>query len=67
VTSAPSEPPRVRAMLGAVGEQIGQPESWLAELRGSLNPLSRFDFGIMAALAGARRWQATERKAHETF
>jgi len=54
-------------MLGAVGEQIGQPESWLAELRGSLNPLSRFDFGIMAALAGARRWQATERKAHETF
>ena len=24
---APSEPPRVRAMLGAIGEQIGQPES----------------------------------------
>ena len=64
---APSEPPRVRAMLGAIGEQIGQPESVLAELRASLNPLSRFDFGILAALAYARRWQAKERKPHETL
>ena len=53
-------------MLGAIGEQIGQPESALAALRESLNPLSRFDFGILAALAHARRWQAKERKAHET-
>jgi hypothetical protein len=65
--AAPSEPPRVRAMLGAIGEQIGQPESALAELRESLNPLSRFDFGILAALAYARRWQAKERKAHEAL
>jgi hypothetical protein len=64
---APSEPPRVRAMLGAIGEQIGQPESVLAELRESLNPLSRFDFGILAALAYARRWQAKERQDHEAF
>ena len=64
---APSEPPRVRAMLGAIGEQLGQPESVLAELRESLNPLSRFDFGILAALAYARQWQAKERKPHETF
>ena len=55
---APSEPPRVRAMLGAIGEQIGQSQRPLAALRGSLNPLSRFDFGILAALAYARRWQA---------
>jgi hypothetical protein len=65
--AAPSEPPRVRAMLGAIGEQISQSENILAELRESLNPLSRFDFGILAALAYARRWQAKERKAHETF
>jgi len=63
----PSEPPRVRAMLGAIGEQLGQPENVLAELRESLNPLSRFDFGILAALSYARRWQAKERKAHETL
>jgi hypothetical protein len=62
---APTEPPRVRAMLGAIGEQLGQPENRLAELRESLNPLSRFNFGILAALAYARLWQAKERKAHE--
>jgi hypothetical protein len=62
---APTEPPRVRAMLGAIGEQIGQPGSVLAELRASLNPLSRFDFGILAALAHARRWQAKERQDYE--
>jgi hypothetical protein len=62
-----SEPPRVRAMLGAIGEQIGQSEEALGQLRESLNPLSRFDFGIIAALAYARRWQAKERQAHEAF
>jgi len=64
---AASEPARVRAMLGAIGEQIGQPESVLAELRATLNPLSRFDFGILAALAHARRWQAKERSGHATI
>lgn len=62
-----TEPPRVRAMLGAIGEQIGQPETGLAALRESLNPLSRFDFGILAALACARRWQAKERPDHEAL
>src|SRR6202035_3483457 len=37
---APSEPPRVRAMLGAIGQQLNQPKSRLSELRRSLNPLS---------------------------
>ncbi len=58
--AAPSEPPRIRAMLGAVGQQLGQPESRLAALRKSLNPLSRFDFGRLAALEHAREWQAKE-------
>jgi hypothetical protein len=58
-----SEPPRVRAMLGAIGQQIGQPEPRLAPLRRSLNPLSRFDFGILAVLGHAQEWQAKERKS----
>ncbi len=63
---AKSEPPRVRAMLGAIGEELGQPENRLAELRQSLNPLSRFDFGCLNALRHARKWQAKEDKHRET-
>lgn len=58
---AESEPPRVRAMLGAIGQQLGQPEQRLAPLRKSLNPLSRFDFGILSVLEHASQWQAKER------
>jgi Family of unknown function (DUF6088) len=64
--AAPSEPPRVRAMIGAICQQLGQPESRLRALRKSLNPLSRFDFGSLAALEHAREWQAKERKTRET-
>jgi Family of unknown function (DUF6088) len=61
-----SEPPRVRAMLGAIGQQLGQEEGWLSGLRKSLNPFSRFDFGNLAALEHAREWQAKERRIRET-
>lgn len=64
---APSEPPRVRAMLGAIGQQLGQPESQLSALRKSLNPLSRFNFGNLAVMAYARQWQAKEHQSHATF
>jgi len=57
-----SEPPRVRAMLGAIGQQIGYGESQLSVLRKSLNPLSQFDFGTLLTLKYARKWQAKERK-----
>ena len=57
---AESEPPRVRAMLGAIAEQIGKPAGRLNQLRNGINPLSRFDFGILAALAYAKTWQAKE-------
>jgi hypothetical protein len=63
---AESEPPRVRAMLGAIGQQLGEPDRILSSLRKSLNPLSRFDFGSLAVLEHAREWQAKERKRHET-
>lgn len=63
---APSEPPRVRAMLGAIGQQLGQPASRLQALRRGLNPLSRFDFGAFAALTYASEWQAKKHQNRET-
>jgi Family of unknown function (DUF6088) len=57
---ARTEPPRVRAMLGAIGQQIGKNAPALQPLRESLNSLSRFDFGALSGLAYAREWQAKE-------
>jgi hypothetical protein len=57
---ADSEPPRVRAMLGATGEQLHKKKAVLDSLRGSLNPFSRFDFGVLSGLSHARKWQAKE-------
>jgi len=57
-----SEPPRVRALLGAIGQELGYSEKQLSDLRKSLNPLSRFDFGHLIALKYARQWHAKERK-----
>ena len=59
---ADSEPPRVRAIMGAIGEQIGKKRATLTRLRASLNPFSRFDFGVLAGLPRARPWQAKERR-----
>jgi len=59
---ARSEPPRVRAILGAIGQELGYSEKQLSDLRTSLNPLSKFDFGHLIALKYARQWQAKERK-----
>lgn len=58
---ADTEPPRVRAMLGALGEELRKRPRAIKRLRASLNPLSRFDFGLLEGLPGAKRWQAKER------
>lgn len=58
---ASSEPPRVRAMLGAIGDEIDAESATLRRLRASLNPVSRFDFGVLSGLPSARQWQAKER------
>ena len=55
---AASEPPRVRAMLGAIGQQLRRSPQELTRLRSTLNPLSKFDFGKLAALKHAAEWQA---------
>jgi hypothetical protein len=57
--AAAAEPPRVRAMLGALGQETGVASESLDPLRQSLNPLSRFDFGALCTLQHAREWQAT--------
>lgn len=62
VRIAATEPPRVRALLGALGERLGKGPATLARLRDSLNPFSRFDFGALAGLPNARAWQAKERR-----
>jgi hypothetical protein len=53
-----SDPPRVRAILGALGEQLGADRGALKRLRASLNPYSRFEFGPFAALPNAHDWFA---------
>jgi hypothetical protein len=63
---ADSEPPRVRALLGALAEELGQHPGARTRLRASLNPLSRFDFGHFASLTHARQWQAKEIPQRET-
>jgi len=55
---ARSEPPRVQAMLGAFAERLGTNSKTLRKLRTSLNPFSRFDFGLLSALPNAESWQA---------
>lgn len=57
---AETEPPRVRALLGALGEQLGKSPRVLRSLRTSLNPFSKFDFGVLSILPNARAWQAKE-------
>ncbi|MBX3497564.1 MAG: hypothetical protein KF769_15120 [Parvibaculum sp.] len=59
---AETEPPRVRALLGALGEQLGSHPKAVSRLRESLNPLSRFDFGLFTDLPNAKAWQAKERR-----
>jgi hypothetical protein len=55
---ATTEPPRVRALLGAFGDALETDRATLARLRESLNPLSRFDFGPFRSLPSAKAWQA---------
>ena len=57
---ASTEPPRVRAMLGAIGQQLDKSHKTLQPLRESLNPLSRFDFGMFSGLRFASEWQVKE-------
>jgi hypothetical protein len=52
------EPPRVRAMVGALAEATDAPTDLVSAIRGIVNPRSRYSFGPFAALSNARRWGA---------
>ena len=56
-----SEPPRVRAILGAIGQELGKKPAVLQRLRESLNSVSRFEFGMLRGLPHAWDWQAKRR------
>lgn len=51
------EPPRVRAILGAIGSEIGTDSKTLATLKKSLNPMTTFHLGLSATLPSAREWR----------
>lgn len=56
--AAIAEPPRVRAIIGAIGELTHSPKPMIEQLRQSLNPTSRFDFGRLKVLPHAKSWYA---------
>lgn len=53
-----SEPPRVRAMIGALAEDAGADGSELVSLHKTLNPITRYNFGPLSELTTARSWGA---------
>jgi predicted HTH domain antitoxin len=53
---ARKEPPRVRALLGAIGRSIGADPHLLDELKRSLNPMTHFSLGLSDRLETAREW-----------
>jgi hypothetical protein len=52
---AKNEPPRVRALLGAIADDLGHPE-YAQSLKASLNPLSTYRLAGAVPLTGARAW-----------
>ena len=58
VAIAYAEPPRVRAMLGAIGQELKCSKDLLQQLKTGLNPYSRFEFGKLSTLWYAQEWQA---------
>lgn len=53
---AEHEPPRVRALVGAIGSRVGAHPSIVAKLKKSLNPLTSFRLGVSGVLSTAREW-----------
>jgi hypothetical protein len=51
-----AEPPRVRALLGAIGEQIGASVKTLTLLHDSLNPTTIFYISVGKILTYAKNW-----------
>lgn len=50
------EPPRVRALVGAIGSHLGKAKT-VARLKKSLNPLTMFELDLGSVLPNAAEWQ----------
>jgi hypothetical protein len=57
-TAAWDEPPRVRAMLGALAEAVDAPAGVVERYREMVHPRSRYAFGPLRDLPRARSWGA---------
>lgn len=56
------EPPRVRALLGAIGSEIRADQKVLTTLRNSLNSMTTFRFaGLNAVLRSASEWRISDK------
>jgi hypothetical protein len=56
VRLARHEPPRVRALVGAIGSHLGATKT-VARLKKSLNPLTRFSLNVSSVFPNAVEWQ----------
>lgn len=56
VRLARHEPPRVRALVGAIGSHLGAPKM-VRRLKKSLNPLTNFSLSVSSVLPNAAEWQ----------
>lgn len=54
--AAVHEPPRVRAMVGALAEVAGARDNDLRRVHRTLNPTTKFDFGPLSTLPNANAW-----------
>jgi Family of unknown function (DUF6088) len=53
-----TEPTRVRAIFGAIGQELNKSKKLLESLREGLAPSSRYDFGALSVFKYAKEWQA---------
>jgi hypothetical protein len=53
-----TEPARVRAIFGAIGQELKKSKKLLKSLQEGLAPSSRYDFGVLSVLKYANEWQA---------
>jgi len=56
VRLARHEPPRVRALVGAIGSHLGASKA-VTHLKKSLNPLTNFALNVSPVLPNATEWQ----------
>ena len=57
IAGAKAGPPRSRAVIGAMLEQLDLPADVWKSIKASLNPHTKFEFGPFSSLSKAKDWQ----------